>query len=188
MYYLTFMVEYIAARAEAPASASALTDDQSLVVATPAPEAEVIDGALWADEVAREAASDVWGTLRSHRPVVTAPTRRIEPRTPIQTRRETPTQRPMVAARPVGFNCPACSVVLVVREPHGYDGRPAPCPHCGVFILPPRIATAQSPFNFHPLPGLTSTSPASLSPRAPRAVSRPEKSGRMAMKSWEGGA
>jgi hypothetical protein len=45
----------------------------------------------------------------------------------------------------LGFNCPACFAILFIKDPEGYDGRAAPCPHCNVTILPPRVAP-QSPF------------------------------------------
>ena len=48
-------------------------------------------------------------------------------------------------SRQLGFNCPSCYTVLYIKEPQQYDGRAAPCPHCLVTILPPRIAPP-SPF------------------------------------------
>lgn len=51
----------------------------------------------------------------------------------------------MTNSRQLGFNCPSCFTVLYIKEPHQYDGRAAPCPHCRVTILPPRIAPP-SPF------------------------------------------
>jgi len=53
-------------------------------------------------------------------------------------------QRPTVV-RQIGFNCPSCMVILIIKQPEDYDGRAAPCPHCGTVILPPRIAPP-SPF------------------------------------------
>ncbi len=47
--------------------------------------------------------------------------------------------------RQLGFNCPACFTVLVIKDPENYDGRVAPCPYCNVAIMPPRIAPP-SPF------------------------------------------
>lgn len=47
--------------------------------------------------------------------------------------------------RPLGFNCPSCFTVLVIKDPESYDGRAAPCPYCNVAIMPPRIAPP-SPF------------------------------------------
>ena len=47
------------------------------------------------------------------------------------------------ASHSLGFNCPSCFTVLVIREPELYDGRPAPCPHCGVVIMAPRVAPPQ---------------------------------------------
>ena len=51
-----------------------------------------------------------------------------------------------LAGHTLGFNCPSCFAVLVIREPEQYDGRPAPCPHCGVVIMAPRVAPPQ-PFH-----------------------------------------
>lgn len=45
----------------------------------------------------------------------------------------------------LGFNCPACFTILYIKDPAGYDGRPAPCPYCRVAILPPRLVPP-SPF------------------------------------------
>jgi hypothetical protein len=103
------------------------------------------------------------------------PARRVEPRVP-RTQREG--GRPATpASRPLAFNCPACGVLLVIREPEVYDGAAAPCPHCGVHILPPRIVYSTAPFDLHPLPGL-SLSPGSMT-RAPRAVPRIERRGKL---------
>jgi len=52
---------------------------------------------------------------------------------------------PPVVARQLGFNCPSCFTVLIIKEPDTYDGRAAPCPYCRVTILPPRIVQP-SPF------------------------------------------
>lgn len=49
-------------------------------------------------------------------------------------------------ARQLGFNCPSCFMVLIIREPSVYDGRAAPCPSCGAVIMPPRLAPA-NPFS-----------------------------------------
>ena len=51
----------------------------------------------------------------------------------------------LVAAPQLGFNCPSCYTVLFIKDPQHYDGRAAPCPHCSVAILPPRVAPP-SPF------------------------------------------
>jgi hypothetical protein len=67
----------------------------------------------------------------------------------------------------LSFNCPSCFVILVVKEPEKYDGRAAPCPYCGVTILPPRVAT-HSPFTLVTLPRGTSVL-TSLGRRYPRA-------------------
>ena len=62
-------------------------------------------------------------------------------------------------ARPLGFNCPSCGVVLTIPNPQAYDGRPAPCPGCAVLVLPPRIFHAGDAepegVDLHPLPGLS---------------------------------
>lgn len=52
---------------------------------------------------------------------------------------------PAVSARQLGFNCPACFTVLIIKDPTTYDGRPAPCPTCGIRILPPQ-RVPESPF------------------------------------------
>ncbi len=49
------------------------------------------------------------------------------------------------ALQQIGFNCPSCFTVLVIKDPSSYDGRAAPCPYCAVTILPPRVAPP-SPF------------------------------------------
>jgi hypothetical protein len=99
--------------------------------------------------------------------------RRVEPRVP---RSQREGGRPATSPfRPLGFNCPACGVSLVVREPEVYDGSAAPCPHCDVHILPPRIVYSAATFELHPLTGL-SFSPGSMT-RAPRAVPRLERRG-----------
>ena len=58
------------------------------------------------------------------------------------------------ALQQIGFNCPSCFTILVIKDPAGYDGRAAPCPYCAVTILPPRVAPP-SPFTLvaaEPLP------------------------------------
>jgi hypothetical protein len=61
-----------------------------------------------------------------------------------------PVLRPVVlpapAARQLGFNCPSCFSVLIIKDPASYDGKPAPCPTCGSRILPPRCVP-DSPFS-----------------------------------------
>ena len=56
-----------------------------------------------------------------------------------------PVMLPAPQERQLGFNCPACYVVLIIRDPVSYDGQPAPCPTCGCRILPPRLMP-ESPF------------------------------------------
>lgn len=56
-----------------------------------------------------------------------------------------PVMLPAAPERQLGFNCPACFVVLIIRDPASYDGQPAPCPTCGCRILPPR-RMPESPF------------------------------------------
>ena len=56
-----------------------------------------------------------------------------------------PVSVPLVTLRQLGFNCPSCFTVLVIKDPENYDGRAAPCPCCFVSIMPPRIAPP-SPF------------------------------------------
>ncbi len=99
--------------------------------------------------------------------------RRVEPR-PARPQR-TP-DLPDTLKRPLGFNCPACGVVLVIREPHNYDGKPAPCPHCAMTILPPRVV--YQTVDLHPLPGLTGRSLSG--PRPQRPMHRPDRRGRIA--------
>ncbi len=61
----------------------------------------------------------------------------------------------------LGFNCPSCLAILIIKQPEQYDGQAAPCPNCGVSILPPRIAPA-SPFVL-----LSSPQQAPLAPMPP---------------------
>ncbi len=56
-----------------------------------------------------------------------------------------PTALPAPQDKQIGFNCPSCMTILIIKQPTSYDGQPAPCPYCGVVILPPRVATP-SPF------------------------------------------
>lgn len=56
-----------------------------------------------------------------------------------------------VNCRQLGFNCPSCFTVLVIKNPESYDGRAAPCPCCSVVIMPPRIAPP-SPFTLVDIP------------------------------------
>ncbi len=70
-----------------------------------------------------------------------------------------PVMLPDPAARQLGFNCPACFAVLVIKEPATYDGRPAPCPTCGNRILPPQCVP-ESPFSIvHRVPDQAGTDP-----------------------------
>lgn len=83
-----------------------------------------------------------------------------------------------VAARPLGFNCPSCGVVLTIQDPRSYDGRPAPCPQCAVLVVPPRIFRAEDEdgpesIDLHPLPGLSGRPGERL--KMPRAVHRPRR-------------
>jgi hypothetical protein len=50
-----------------------------------------------------------------------------------------------VPYKQIGFNCPSCLAILIIKQPENYDGQAAPCPNCGVVILPPRVAPP-SPF------------------------------------------
>jgi len=79
--------------------------------------------------------------------------------------------------RPLGFNCPACGVVLTIPNPQAYDGRPAPCPGCAVFVLPPRICHAgeaeSDGIELHPLPGLSGRPGERI--KMPRVVHRPRR-------------
>ena len=78
------------------------------------------------------------------------------------------------AARPLGFNCPACGVVLTIPDPVAYDGRPAPCPQCAVLVVPPRIFQPGEDrpefIDLHPLPGLSARAGERI--KMPRAVHR----------------
>lgn len=56
-----------------------------------------------------------------------------------------PAALPARQEKQLGFNCPSCMTILIIKQPESYDGQAAPCPHCGVVILPPRIAPS-SPF------------------------------------------
>lgn len=57
-----------------------------------------------------------------------------------------PVMLPSATDRQLGFNCPACFAVLIIKDPVTYDGRPAPCPTCGMRILPPQCVP-DSPFS-----------------------------------------
>ena len=78
-----------------------------------------------------------------------------------------PSPQNLLQERRLGFNCPSCFVVLIIKEPDQYDGRAAPCPSCGVAILPPRLAV-QSPFTLisPPLPPPLPPTPRARQPRA----------------------
>jgi predicted RNA-binding Zn-ribbon protein involved in translation (DUF1610 family) len=82
-----------------------------------------------------------------------------------------------VVARPLGFNCPSCGVVLTIPNPSAYDGRPAPCPQCAVMVVPPRIfkpeQTEPEGIDLHPLPGLSAGVEGRI--KMPRAVHRPRR-------------
>ncbi|MDB6069367.1 MAG: hypothetical protein JWL81_538 [Verrucomicrobiales bacterium] len=76
-----------------------------------------------------------------------------QPETPSSLAQRYPTPPPVAAPvalpastdRQLGFNCPSCFAVLIIRDPAHYDGSPAPCPTCGVRIIPPRCLP-DSPF------------------------------------------
>lgn len=53
---------------------------------------------------------------------------------------------PPAESRQMGFNCPSCFTVLIIKDPAAYDGHPAPCPTCGIRILPPQ-RVPDSPFS-----------------------------------------
>lgn len=55
-------------------------------------------------------------------------------------------QLPASSAQQLGFNCPSCFTVLIIKDPATYDGRAAPCPTCGIRILPPQ-RVPDSPFS-----------------------------------------
>jgi hypothetical protein len=48
--------------------------------------------------------------------------------------------RQLMSVKQIGFNCPSCLAILIIKQPENYDGQAAPCPNCAVVILPPRIA------------------------------------------------
>ena len=79
----------------------------------------------------------------------------------------------------IGFNCPSCLAILIIKQPENYDGQAAPCPSCGIVILPPRIApispfTLLSPHSPPPgLPGPRSTAPIPVGRPAPPATRKP---------------
>lgn len=79
---------------------------------------------------------------------------------------------PLVPVPQLGFNCPSCFTVLIIKDPGAYDGRPAPCPYCRVSILPPRVAQP-SPFT------LIATPPESPNVLSPPRPSRWKKFGRL---------
>lgn len=84
-----------------------------------------------------------------------------------------------VAFRQMRFNCPACYTVLIIKDPDSYDGRAAPCPHCSVTIVAPRIAPS-SPFTLSASQETTArTRPAHLDQRlgsASRKIDRTRES------------
>jgi len=81
---------------------------------------------------------------------------------------------PEPGVRALGFNCPACGVMLVIHAREGYDGGPGPCPHCRVPVLPPRIATPEAEaIDLPPLPGLSGR--AEFRGKAPRALHRDDR-------------
>ncbi|HEX2750051.1 MAG TPA: hypothetical protein VHM91_18735 [Verrucomicrobiales bacterium] len=51
----------------------------------------------------------------------------------------------------LGFNCPSCYTILIIKDPESYDGRAAPCPYCAVNIVAPRIAKP-TPFTLVTVP------------------------------------
>ena len=53
---------------------------------------------------------------------------------------------PSAECRQLGFNCPACFAVLIIKDPATYNGCPAPCPTCGTRIQPPQCVP-ESPFS-----------------------------------------
>ena len=53
---------------------------------------------------------------------------------------------PAAETRQLGFNCPACFAVLIIKDPATYHGSPAPCPTCGTRIQPPQCVP-ESPFS-----------------------------------------
>ncbi len=71
----------------------------------------------------------------------------------------------------IGFNCPSCLAILIIKQPENYDGQAAPCPNCSVVILPPRIAPA-SPFTLlgGPAPAAAPFPPPASMPRPPTHV------------------
>jgi hypothetical protein len=71
----------------------------------------------------------------------------------------------------IGFNCPSCLAILIIKQPENYDGQAAPCPNCSVVILPPRIAPA-SPFTLlgSPTPVAAPFPPPAALPRPPVQV------------------
>jgi DNA-directed RNA polymerase subunit RPC12/RpoP len=70
------------------------------------------------------------------------PTTELAPPAPLPP----PVMLPSAESRQMGFNCPSCFSVLIIKDPSSYDGRPAPCPSCGIRILPPQ-RVPDSPFS-----------------------------------------
>lgn len=73
-----------------------------------------------------------------------------------------------VPFKQIGFNCPSCLAILIIKQLETYDGQAAPCPSCGVVILPPRIAAPVSPFTL-----LSPAGAAPLSQIKPQALPAP---------------
>jgi hypothetical protein len=76
-----------------------------------------------------------------------------------------PLAPPMPSGPQLGFNCPSCFTVLFIKEPQQYDGRAAPCPYCGVTILPPRVAPPSPFLLVAPAPAGALTPPTSRTSR-----------------------
>jgi hypothetical protein len=122
-------------------------------------------------------------TLREARLTAPSYARRIEPRVPRHQREAIESEEAMVR-RPLGFNCPACGVILIIREPDKYGGEAAPCPHCAVQILPPRIVYSAAGYELDPLPGLSSGFPSRSA--IPRVLHRLDRHGKIAWQDTHG--
>jgi hypothetical protein len=78
--------------------------------------------------------------------------------------------RQLSKIKQIGFNCPSCLAILIIKQPENYDGQAAPCPNCNVVILPPRIAPA-TPFSLlgPPTPSAPYPPPAAM-PQPPAHI------------------
>jgi hypothetical protein len=76
---------------------------------------------------------------------------------------------PVDPNRKIGFNCPSCLVILVIKQPDSYDWAAAPCPNCQAVIMPPRVVPP-SPFSVARQPVGAPQQPVSPTKRAAKML------------------